>query len=56
MCLISKVTGRNLISSKELQHNIYNAVLLNNNNNNSNDNDDDEVVENDGCKYLGSWK
>ena len=35
MCFISKVTGRNLISSKELQHNIYNAVLLNNNNKNN---------------------
>ena len=38
MCLISKVTGRNLISSKELQHNIYNAVLLNNNNKNNDNN------------------
>ena len=30
MCLISKVTGRNLISGKELQYsNIYNVVLPN---------------------------
>ena len=35
LCLIPKVTGRNLISGKELQHYIYNAVLLNNNNNNN---------------------
>ena len=36
MCLISKVTGRDLISGKELQHYIYNAVSLNNNINNNN--------------------
>ena len=30
MCLISTVTGRNLISGKELQHsNVYKVVLLN---------------------------
>ena len=45
MCLLSKVTGRNLISSKELQHYIYNAVLLNDNNNNNNDNNNN--IDND---------
>ena len=35
MCLISKVTGRNLMSGKEFQHYTYDAVLLNNNNDNN---------------------